>query len=90
MQRIPSRTVMSARNIILTTVVLPVSMAIKAAGKNIVATDFSNNTVAPSSVIDRQAAVVTTRKFSASEMETLMDKVKKFQDRKRSISPKMY
>lgn len=33
--------------------------------------------------------VVTPRKFSASEIETLMDKVKRFQDRKRTVSPQL-
>ena len=37
MQRIPSRTVMSARSIVLITVVLPVSMAIRTARRGAVA-----------------------------------------------------
>lgn len=38
----------------------------------------------------KPSAVVTPRKFSASEIETLMDKVKRFQDRKRAISPQLH
>eukprot|EP00946_MAST-07B_sp_MAST-7B-sp1_P002370 g2370.t1 len=49
---------------------------------------LSSNTIPTNIAAPRSNAVVTTRKLCASEMETLLDKVKRFQDRKRSISPK--
>ena len=60
----------------------------KAVERKDAADSVSSNTAPTSVAAPRPNAVVTTRKLCASEMETLLDKVKRFQDRKRSISPK--